>query len=173
MKKIMMLPFGFFGYFLTLLHCSTFFVPLFTKITNNMVFRPLNYINKTYLPSVYRTQYITFILYQYYQNCLIFPTWKHRNACCISYYKLSNKEKSLMFSYLSQMLETESIRNTVPYSIYLFYFIHFFPNKQKFTCHFYLKADYWWLLKGWISTVFRTQSMLGNTWQMLALKHFR
>lgn len=74
-----------------------------------------------------------------------------------------------MFSYLSQTLETESIRNTVPYSIYLFYFIHFFPNKQKFTCHFYLKADYWWLLKGWISTVFRTQSMLGNTWQMLAL----
>lgn len=64
------------------------FVPLFTKITNNMVFRQLNYINKTHLASAYQTQYIAFILYQYYQNNLIFPTWKHRNACCISYYKL-------------------------------------------------------------------------------------
>lgn len=81
----------------------------------------------------------------------------------------SSKEKKLIFTY---QIYWKPLWERKEHGSVLYLLISpetFFPKKERSSFHFYLKADYWWSLKGWISTIFRAQSVLRNTAQMLAL----
>lgn len=109
----------------------------------------------------------------YYQNYLIFILFfQQENTEVFAVFHItiqSSKEKKLIFTY---QIYWKPLWERKEHGSALYLLIlpeTFFPKKERSSFHFYLKADYWWSPKGWISTVFRAQSVLRNTAQMLAL----